>query len=68
MRKNYDFSNAEKSKFYRPNGRYSIRIEVDSNTAKSRFEVFTDGSHLYHFRLKTALGTVFTSHEFNTKE
>lgn len=70
MRDEYDFSNAQRGKFYRPDQQFKLTIDVDEDLKNHpQFEVFSEGSGKFRFRLKTDAGILFTSNdEFPTKD
>ena len=68
MEKEYDFSNAEQGKFYRPDDDIKIIIHINK-TRLPKFEIFVDENNKYRFRLITADGeTVIISNEYDHKE
>ena len=69
MKDHYDFSKAKKKGlFYIGNQLFDILIQVDSQDAHSRFEVYSDSADSYRFRLLDDQHTVFTSDAFPSKE
>lgn len=64
MRKEYDFSKAQRGRFYKKNQRFQITVNLDEETKDHpQFEVFSELSGKYKFRLKTDAGVLFTSND-----
>ena len=63
MKKEYDFSEAVRGRFFRGSKPLRIAIEVSDSRSHPRFEVYSDSIGKYRFRLKTDLAVLFTSEE-----
>jgi uncharacterized protein YegP (UPF0339 family) len=69
MKKEYDFSNAERGRFYRGSKPLRVVVNVSESGAHSHFEVYSDSQGKYRFRLATASTVIFTSeHDYDTKD
>jgi len=69
MKKHYDFSNAERGRFYRGSKPMRVVVNVANPDALSHFEVYSDNQGKYRFRLATAATVIFTSeHDYDTKD
>ncbi|KGE72805.1 YegP family protein [Spirochaeta lutea] len=68
MKKEYDFSQAVRGKFYRHDKQAKIVVHLKKNTKHTRFEIYEDPSGLFHFRLQDDRHTVFASQSFESKE
>lgn len=69
MKKEYDFSNAERGRFYRGSKPLKIVVNVSARDSRTHFEVFSDSQGKYRFRLATASTVIFTSeHDFDSKD
>ncbi len=70
MRKEYDFSNANRGTFYKPDKGIKVTVNVDEEDIQHpQFEVFSVVNGKFRFRLKNDSGTVFTSTDsFSTQE
>jgi uncharacterized protein YegP (UPF0339 family) len=63
MKDHYDFSKAERGKFFIGDEPYDVVIHVDHSKAGAKFEVFHGPDGKYRFRLADKTGTLFTSEE-----
>jgi uncharacterized protein YegP (UPF0339 family) len=63
MKDHYDFSKAERGKFFIGNEPYDVVIHVDHSKPGAKFEVFSDHDGRYRFRLADESGILFTSEE-----
>lgn len=69
MKKEYDFSNAERGRFYRGSKPLRVVVNVSESGTHSHFEVYSDSQGKYRFRLATASTVIFTSeHDYDTKD
>ncbi len=69
MREEYDFSNAKRGVFYRPNDSKRYLISFDHRPAGGEFEVYADEDGHYRYRLRDAQGSVvLTSEAFETTD
>ena len=69
MREEYDFSNAKRGVFYRPEEKQRYLISFDHRPAGGEFEVYADEQGHYRYRLRDAQGSVVvTSEAFKTKD
>jgi uncharacterized protein YegP (UPF0339 family) len=69
MREEYDFSNAKRGVFYRPNDEKRYLISFDHRPLGGEFEVYSDENGHYRYRLRNARGAVVvTSETFETKD
>jgi uncharacterized protein YegP (UPF0339 family) len=69
MKKNYDFSNGERGRFYRGSKPIRFVVNVANTDVLSHFEVYSDARGKYRFRLATASTVIFTSeHDYDTKD
>lgn len=69
MRDEYDFSNAKRGVFYRPEDKKRYLISFDHRPAGGEFEVYADEDGRYRYRLRDAQGSiVVTSEAFETKD
>jgi uncharacterized protein YegP (UPF0339 family) len=69
MKKEYDFSNAERGRFYRGSKPLRIVVNVPERGSRTHFEIFSDTQGKYRFRLATASTVLFTSeHDYDTKD
>lgn len=69
MKKEYDFSNAERGRFFRGSKPLKIIINVSPRSTRTHFEVYSDSLGKYRFRLATASTVLFTSdHDYDTKD
>lgn len=69
MRKEYDFSNATRGRFYRNNRPYQVTINVSEPDERSQYEIFVAPDGKYRFRLSFDSTILFTSEtEYDTKD
>jgi uncharacterized protein YegP (UPF0339 family) len=68
MKKEYDFSKAEKAKFYSGNKSSEIIVHLQKNPNHPRFEVFLYKPGEYKFRLRDDGHVIFTSEGFSTQD
>lgn len=69
MKRHYDFSKAERGKFYFGDKPFDVVIHVDRSRPGAKFEVFTASDGKFHFRLADKSGVLFTSEEgFDTQD
>jgi uncharacterized protein YegP (UPF0339 family) len=69
MKKEYDFSKAERGRFYRGSKPLRVVVDVSNPVGHSHFEVYSDAQDKYRFRLATASSVIFTSeHDYDTKD
>ncbi|WP_081719553.1 YegP family protein [Salinispira pacifica] len=68
MKKEYDFSQAVRGKFYRRDSQAKIVVHLNKNPKHPRFEVYEDDGGFFHFRLQDDRHTVFSSQSFESKE
>ena len=69
MKKEYDFPNAERGRFFRGSKPLRIVVNVSPRESRTHFEVFSDDQGKYRFRLATASTIIFTSeHDYDSKD
>lgn len=69
MRESYDFSNAQKGRFYRNNRPFQVTINVTPPDDTARYEVFIAPDGKYRFRLSLNTAVLLTSElEYDTKD
>ena len=69
MNKEYDFSNAERGRFFRGSKPLRIVVNVAPRETRTHFEVYSDNQGKYRFRLVTASTVIFTSeHDYESKD
>jgi uncharacterized protein YegP (UPF0339 family) len=69
MKKEYDFSKAERGRFFRGSKPLKVVVDVSEPGVHPHFEVYSDSQGKYRFRLATASTVIFTSeHDYATKD
>ena len=69
MKKEYDFSNAERGRFFRGSKPLRIVVNVSPRDTRTHFEVYSDSQGKYRFRFATASTVLFTSeNDYDTKD
>ncbi len=69
MREEYDFSGAKRGVFYRPDHQKRYLISFDHRPAGGEFEIYTDNTGHYRYRLRNADGIVLVNSEpFKTED
>jgi uncharacterized protein YegP (UPF0339 family) len=69
MKKEYDFSKAQRGRFFRGSKPMRVVVNVLNPDSLSHFEVYSDTQGKYRFRLATASTVIFTSeHDYDSKD
>ena len=69
MKQEYDFSKAERGRFYRGTKPLRVVVDVSNPGGHAHFEVYSDPQGKYRFRFATASTVIFTSeHDYDTKD
>jgi uncharacterized protein YegP (UPF0339 family) len=69
MKKEYDFSKAQRGRFFRGFKPMRVVVNVLKPDSLSRFEVYSNAQGKYRFRLATASTVIFTSeHDYDSKD
>ena len=69
MKKEYDFTDAERGRFFCGTKPLRVVVNVSEPAGHSRFEVYSDTPGEYRFRLAIGSNVIFTSeHDYGSKD